>query len=53
MGIFSGLEPNKPEKRAHLAGESNTMGGYSTDLTPTIFIFSVTISIFDMQKGHA
>jgi hypothetical protein len=51
--MFSGLEPNKPEKCAHLAGESNTVGGYSTGFTPTIFILSVTMSIFDMQKGHA
>jgi hypothetical protein len=51
-GSPSGKVFKSPEKCAHFAGESNTVG-YSVALTPTTFILSITISNFDMQNGHA
>ena len=45
--------PSNPLKCAHLAGESNTVAGYSTGFMPTIFVLSVMTLIFDMQCGHA
>jgi hypothetical protein len=37
-----------PKKRAHLAGDSRTVG-YSVGLTSIIFMLSTMMSIFDMQ----
>ncbi len=51
-GAFSGLGFKSPEKWAHFAGESNTLG-YSVGFMPVIFIFSVIMSSFDMQYGQA
>jgi len=47
-GAFGGRAFGSPEKWAHFAGESKTIG-YSVGFTPTTFRFSVTMSILDMQ----
>lgn len=52
IGASFGSVFRNPKKWAHFAGESKTFG-YSVALTPTIFIFSTIMSIFDMQYGHA
>jgi hypothetical protein len=51
-GASCGRAFRNPEKWAHFAGDSNTLG-YSVGFTPTIFMFSVTMSSFDMQCGQA
>lgn len=51
-GAFSGRAFKSAEKWAHFAGDSNTLG-YSAGFTPMIFMFSVIMSSFDMQYGHA
>jgi hypothetical protein len=51
-GAPSGSEFKSPEKCAHFAGESNTLG-YSVGFTLVIFMFSVVISSLDMQCGQA
>ena len=52
-GAFSGRPRfRSPEKWAHLAGESNTFG-YSVALMLLIFMFSVAMSIFELQCGQA
>ena len=52
MGVPLGMPFSKPEKWAHLAGESKTFG-YSVALMPVIRMFSVVMSILDMQWGQA
>ena len=51
-GASCGRAFRSPEKWAHFAGDSNTLG-YSVGFTPMIFMFSVIMSSFDMQYGHA
>ena len=51
-GALCGRAFNSPEKWAHFAGDSNTFG-YSVGFTSMIFMFSVTMSSFDMQYGQA
>ena len=51
-GALCGRAFRRPENCAHFAGDSNTFG-YSVGFTPTIFMFSVTMSSFDMQCGQA
>ena len=51
-GAFFGRVFRRLEKWAHFAGDSNTFG-YSAGFTPVIFMFSVIMSSFDMQNGHA
>jgi hypothetical protein len=51
-GASCGRAFRSPEKWAHFAGDSNTLG-YSVGFTPVIFKFSVVMSSFDMQWGHA
>jgi hypothetical protein len=47
-GAFGGRAFRSPEKWAHFAGESKTLG-YSVGFTLMTFMFSVIMSIFDMQ----
>jgi len=51
-GASCGRAFSKLEKWAHFAGDSKTLG-YSVGFTPVIFMFSVIMSSFDMQCGHA
>jgi len=51
-GASSGRLFMSPEKWAHLAGESRTVG-YPVVRMSMIFVPSVTMSSLDMQCGHA
>ena len=51
-GALGGSVCSRLENCAHFAGDSNTLG-YSAGLMSTIFIFSIVMSSFDMQCGHA
>jgi hypothetical protein len=51
-GALCGRAFSKLEKCAHFAGDSKTFG-YSAGFTPTIFMFSMVMSSFDMQCGQA
>ena len=52
-GASSGRLFISPEKWAHLAGESRTVGGYPAGRMSMIFVPSVMMSSLDMQCGHA
>ena len=51
-GASSGKLFRSPEKCAHLAGESKTVG-YSVGRTSMTFVPLVMMSSLDMQCGHA